>query len=412
MDGAASTIGIGRAFLLGALLAALLLPGTARAGAVTEFTVPTPNSQPAGITVGPDNALWFTEENGHKIGRITTDGTITEFPTPTANSGPTEIALGEDDALWFTEFAANPPKIGRLTTAGDFTEYDLPLGSGPDGITSGPDGALWFTLNGTSKIGRITTGGVLTDPPYDLKAGGFRPGDITAGPDGRLWFTMSEAHKIGAITTGGVPDDYQLALGSDPSGIAASGATLWFTQHGRDSIGRIPTFGLPITEFGPTGRGPSGITFGQDGALWFTETEGNKVGRMTTTGRITEFTIPTPGSEPGEIVAGPDGALWFTEFAGNKIGRIAAGSPSAGGAFLPGPLPVSPAAGAGSKAAHKSSCRVPKLRGLRPRRARKKLRKARCRYRIKGKGRVVSSRPRAGTRTRGIVKVKAKRAGG
>src|SRR5262249_62343254 len=39
-------------------------------------------------------------------------------------------------------------------------------------------------------------------------------------------------------------------------------------------------------------------------------------------GAITEFLVPTAGSFPAEITAGPDGALWFTEQAGDKIGRI------------------------------------------------------------------------------------------
>ncbi len=34
---------------------------------------------------------------------------------------------------------------------------------------------------------------------------------------------------------------------------------------------------------------------------------------------ITEFPIPTAAAS---IVAGPDGALWFTEYNRNKIGRI------------------------------------------------------------------------------------------
>lgn len=46
---------------------------TARASVVTEFTVPTAASQPRGIAAGPDGALWFTENNTNKIGRITLD---------------------------------------------------------------------------------------------------------------------------------------------------------------------------------------------------------------------------------------------------------------------------------------------------------------------------------------------------
>ena len=40
---------------------------------------------------------------------------------------------------------------------------------------------------------------------------------------------------------------------------------------------------------------------------------------------ITEFNVPTPGGRPWGITAGPDGALWFTEFQGNQIGRITTG---------------------------------------------------------------------------------------
>jgi streptogramin lyase len=54
---------------------------------------------------------------------------------------------------------------------------------------------------------------------------------------------------------------------------------------------------------------------------WFTESDG-KIGRITTAGLITEFPTPTINSFPICFVAGPDGALWFTESSGDKIGRI------------------------------------------------------------------------------------------
>src|SRR5258706_4225506 len=43
--------------------------------------------------------------------------------------------------------------------------------------------------------------------------------------------------------------------------------------------------------------GPWSITTGPDGALWFTESFANKIGRITTAGVITEFPIPTANSE-------------------------------------------------------------------------------------------------------------------
>lgn len=75
----------------------------------------------------------------------------------------------------------------------------------------------------------------------------------------------------------------------------------------------------------PTSGGiPGGITSGPDGNLWFTELYGNKIGKITTSGVITEFSVPTAASFPDAITAGPDGNLWFTEGAStsSKIGRI------------------------------------------------------------------------------------------
>src|SRR5258708_15456539 len=37
---------------------------------ISEFRAPTADSGPQGITTGPDGALWFTELNGNKNGRL------------------------------------------------------------------------------------------------------------------------------------------------------------------------------------------------------------------------------------------------------------------------------------------------------------------------------------------------------
>lgn len=73
----------------------------------------------------------------------------------------------------------------------------------------------------------------------------------------------------------------------------------------------------------PSGQsGSYGITEGPDGAIWFTELTGNKIGRLSASGDFKEDAFPFPGAFPSFIVAGSDGALWFTVNQGNKIGRI------------------------------------------------------------------------------------------
>ncbi len=47
-------------------------------------------------------ALWFTEYNAGKVGRITTDGAITEFPLTAAGSGAWGITTGADQRHFAT----------------------------------------------------------------------------------------------------------------------------------------------------------------------------------------------------------------------------------------------------------------------------------------------------------------------
>jgi streptogramin lyase len=114
------------------------------------------------------------------------------------------------------------------------------------------------------------------------------------------------------------------AVGSVPVGITAGpDGNLWFTERDGNRVGKITPAGV-ITGFAlPTaGSGPLGITSGPDGNLWFTERDGNRIGRITPAGVITEFALPTAGSGPFGITTGPDGNLWFTERDGDRIGYI------------------------------------------------------------------------------------------
>jgi len=75
-------------------LAALGFIRTLPAQTIRAFPIPTADSSPAGIAVGPDGALGFTEQG--RIGRITADGVVTEYALPNAFSGPYGIAAGPD----------------------------------------------------------------------------------------------------------------------------------------------------------------------------------------------------------------------------------------------------------------------------------------------------------------------------
>jgi streptogramin lyase len=291
---------------------------------VTQFPIPTADSQPIGITRGPDGNLWFAEANA--IGRITPAGAVTEFTQGlSAGSQPVEITAGPDGNLWFTEGGTD--RIGRITPAGVITEFSTgnATGGSVDGITAGPDGNLWFTVE-SGAIGRITTAGTVTLFTQGITAP-TQPHLIAAGPDGNLWFTDGGG-KIGRITPTGVITEFAAGItpGGDPSGITAGpDGNLWFTEDNGNRIGRITPAGQ-VTEFAAgitPGALPAEITAGPDGNLWFTETGGDRIGRITTAGAVTEFAAGiTPASSPDGIAVGPDSNIWFTEFNGNQVGRL------------------------------------------------------------------------------------------
>ncbi len=236
--------------------------------------------------------------------------------------------------------------LGAASATGQtFSEFPTPTaGTSPHGITAGPDGNLWFTeyTISSNQIGRITPEGMITEFPIP---GEFaHPLQITTGPDGNVWFTENRGpNAIARVTPEGMITEFPIGGGTpNPWGIVTGpDGNLWFTEEWGNKIGHITTSGS-ITEFTipPCQRcntfglrsGPGGIVLGPDGALWFTEQYANRIGRITTSGAITEFPIPEPASYPDcsrsgpcgpvSIAAGPDGALWFTDKAPNKIGRI------------------------------------------------------------------------------------------
>ncbi len=194
--------------------------------------IPTPNAAPEQIVAGPSDtsptagpAMWFTEHNTGKIGRITRvsagGGPVSDFINEYAllSPGPEGIALGPDGNLWVTEYDLN--KVARITppstSAGQATadEFALPAGSQPEGIVAGPDGNIWIAQTGGNQIVRMNTAGqVIGQFPVP------GPAWITTGSDGNLWFTEYSNEKIGRITSGLDPPAFQ---NTAPITVPASG---------------------------------------------------------------------------------------------------------------------------------------------------------------------------------------------
>ncbi|HEX3836264.1 MAG TPA: hypothetical protein VHW25_04810 [Steroidobacteraceae bacterium] len=300
------------AALIGAVTGALLiLPGHSTPG----FTA----------TTDPDQEHWLTP---HESGLVT-DGQVHFFPLPHDRSGPTTVVVAADGKIWFTEGSGN--RIGSMNPDGtDLLEFPLPHpDSSPRIITRGSDGNFWFSEHTGNRISRITQNGRITE--WDIPTPNSQPRAVALGKDGNIWFGMFAAGKIGRITPAGVITEFTPPTAdSGPRAIAAGGdGNLWFSEYRTDKIGRITPKGV-ITEFALPRRnsGPGDITMGPDGALWFVElsggidgvrTDGNRIGRITYSGKVREYPLPG-GASPINIAVGPDRNLWYTR--GALVGRV------------------------------------------------------------------------------------------
>ncbi len=272
------------------------------------------------VAAGPDGNIWFTEQDNNKVGKMTPTGAVTEFTLPTADSEPEQIIAGPDGALWFIESGVD--QIGRITTAGKISEFTVPSDGSPQTLAAGPDGNVWFIDSGSNAIGKITPQGAVTEFPASADGSVELSEGIVTGSDGDVWFTawdgdgngqIDRMTTSGKVTTFPIDDDpYDMTLGPD--------GNLWV--DGDSSVDRVTPQGV-VTEFQlPSEDSPFGITAGPDGALWFgVDGETNNLGQITTSGAITEFALPSATSDDylNNIVAGPGNSLWYATETGWQL---------------------------------------------------------------------------------------------
>jgi virginiamycin B lyase len=105
-----------------------------------------------------------------------------------------------------------------------------------------------------------------------------------------------------------------------PVALALTLAVLPVLAAGQPASAAISEFPLPTA-----GSEPAGITVGPDGNQWAVEAAANRIVRVTPAGQPTEFTLPS-NREPFDITSA-GGFVYFTEREGDRIGRL---NPSAG----------------------------------------------------------------------------------
>jgi streptogramin lyase len=191
------------------------------------------------------------------------------------------------------------------------TEWTVPTSAaGPFGIGTDTNGRVWLTENATNKLARFDpsnnnfTEWNVTTPnsqPRNIFVKQVTVGTLSVT---QVFFTEFAANKIARFdsSTNNLTE-WVLSAGSNPTSIYVDEKNdIWFTESGRDIVARLITNTNTLTEWTLPGATttagspllePSGIyvqvvtrpTY-SNRFVWFTETLGNKIGRLEVTSNV------------------------------------------------------------------------------------------------------------------------------
>jgi len=122
------------------------------------------------------------------------------------------------------------------------------------------------------------------------------------------------AWRVGPWSSWGF-QEFRLPNRTDiPVGIAAArDGTVWFTLESSDTIGLFRDGQIQKLPKGTESVEPLGLAVDSAGRAWYTEAPKQKIGRASSDGTITAFSLETPVARLGRLAIAPDGAVWFAE---------------------------------------------------------------------------------------------------
>ena len=231
--------------------------------------------------------------------------------TSPINAQNATVREGIDPASTAPGAAATSRHAARLTCAAAIAA--LALGPAPALAATVPGAPTGVSAVAGNQAAFVTWTAPVSDggQPITAYTVTAQPGGATTTVQG----TWATATQLAGGTSYTFTVTASNAIGTGSSS-AASGAVMPVRSAG----GVLTNFAIPTAA-----SNPGGIVTGADGALWFTETAANKIGRLTTGGAFSEFTVPTASSYPLDITVAPDGNLWFTERSGSHVARITPG---------------------------------------------------------------------------------------
>jgi streptogramin lyase len=223
-------------------------------GQYSSVKLPTADSAPYTLTLGPNGSLWFTELFSGKIGELKPDGSLSEFTVPEVTPGhsaePAQIVFANSTRGYYSAIGGGGVGAGGVFSF-DPSHFSPTLVGGrlltaPTSLTLA-DGALWVALHGSSSVGA-----------YNFSTGSW---------------SYFPTNPVSYIPT------------TLPYFVEASGTSIWLNEHYGNRMAVIDPVNRTLVEYNeaksPVNASTIGnaVTFGYGGGrAWFAESSGNVLG--------------------------------------------------------------------------------------------------------------------------------------
>lgn len=243
-------------------------------------------ADPYDLAIG-GGKVWFTALTGNAIGCLDpATGVISEFPLPTQNSQPSGIDVIDRNPthVWFAQRGGDA--LGQLVVTStvdyQFHEYPLPSSFGADAALEDVyiqnADSIWFTAPGLGSIGRFKPSywSFRPDDAFALRTPqeASKPWSIDVDGEGYPWFTDMQGDRLGKFFPQTLDDFnwYQLpASGVGIYDLVIARGYMWFTERDSGKVGRLDPDTGQFQEFSLPHSRPLGLDADSSGGVWIAD---------------------------------------------------------------------------------------------------------------------------------------------
>jgi streptogramin lyase len=305
------------------------------------------------IAQDKDGNIWVAHYEDVRLGRLEPNsGRFEEYlPTTQANSAVLSRdtwnnkdgfsykfdfgfnGLGLDDKrglVWSLIF--NSDKVVRFSRSDRlFTEIELPgRGFGRFSLPVDDQGNVWIMAGpccgqaGDMQLVKISPDASKQVFPLQVKRSVAL--SVAFAKNGQGWVSLTpDDEKQAALYAFRNERFERIALPAEIGKIITrlhvdAQGDLWLAEG--DAIWRLHDKEFKRYTIPTPGAHPSVLTSDGRGNLWFTEWQGNKIGRIAADGEVSEFAIPPEEESPLALTVAADGKVWFSALFNYDLFRL------------------------------------------------------------------------------------------